>query len=218
MSITIVLVDDHDIVRAGLRAILDTEKDFQIVGEASDGQTALQIVQHLKPDILLLDLVLPKLNGLDVARSVHNISPGTQVIVLSMHSNEAYVVDALKIGVAGYVLKDKATEEILEAIRYVLEGERYLSPPISGRVIESYIQRIQESSMDSYETLSDREREVFTLAAEGHSNPEIAQMLSISPRTVETHRSNVMRKLGLRTQTDLIRYAYTAGHHPVIPE
>jgi two-component system, NarL family, response regulator NreC len=211
MSITIVLVDDHDIVRAGLRAILDTEKDFQIVGEASDGQTALQIVQHLKPDILLLDLVLPKLNGLDVARSVHNISPGTQVIVLSMHSNEAYVVDALKIGVAGYVLKDKATEEILEAIRYVLEGERYLSPPISGRVIESYIQRIQESSMDSYETLSDREREVFTLAAEGHSNPEIAQMLSISPRTVETHRSNVMRKLGLRTQTDLIRYAIQRG-------
>jgi two-component system, NarL family, response regulator NreC len=211
MSITIVLVDDHDIVRAGLRAILDTEKDFQIVGEASDGQTALQIVQHLKPDILLLDLVLPKLNGLDVARSVHNISPGTQVIVLSMHSNEAYVVDALKIGVAGYVLKDKATEEILEAIRYVLEGERYLSPPISGRVIESYIQRIQESSMDSYETLSDREREVFTLAAEGHSNPEIAQMLSISPRTVETHRSNVMRKLGLRTQTDLIRYALQRG-------
>jgi two-component system, NarL family, response regulator NreC len=211
MSVTIVLVDDHDIVRAGLRSILEAEKDFQIVGEASDGQAALQIVQHLKPDILLLDLVLPKLNGLDVARSVHNISPGTQVIVLSMHSNEAYVVDALKIGVAGYVLKDKATEEILEAIRYVLEGERYLSPPISGRVIESYIQRIQESSMDSYETLSDREREVFTLAAEGHSNPEIAQMLSISPRTVETHRSNVMRKLGLRTQTDLIRYAIQRG-------
>jgi DNA-binding NarL/FixJ family response regulator len=211
MSITIVLVDDHDIVRAGLRAILEAEKDFQIVGEASDGQTALQIVQHLKPDILLLDLVLPKLNGLDVARNAQNISPGTQVIVLSMHSNEAYVVDALKIGVAGYVLKDKATEEIPEAIRYVLEGERYLSPPISGRVIESYIQRIQESSMDSYETLSDREREVFTLAAEGHSNPQIAQMLSISPRTVETHRSNVMRKLGLRTQTDLIRYAIQRG-------
>jgi two-component system, NarL family, response regulator NreC len=211
MSITIVLVDDHDIVRAGLRAILDTEKDFQIVGEASDGQTALQIVQHLKPDILILDLVLPKLNGLDVARSVHNLSPDTQVIVLSMHSNEAYVVDALKIGVAGYVLKDKATEEILEAIHYVVEGERYLSPPISGRVIEAYIQRIQESSMDSYETLSDREREVFTLAAEGNSNPEIAQMLSISPRTVETHRSNVMRKLGLRTQTDLIRYALQRG-------
>jgi two-component system, NarL family, response regulator NreC len=211
MSITIVLVDDHDIVRAGLRAILETEKDFQVVGEASDGQAALQIVEQLKPDILLLDLVLPKLNGLDVARSVHNISPGTQVIVLSMHSNEAYVVDALKIGVAGYVLKDKATEEILEAIRYVLEGERYLSPPISGRVIEAYIQRIQESSMDSYETLSDREREVFTLAAEGHSNPEIAQMLSISPRTVETHRSNIMRKLGLRTQTDLIRYAIQRG-------
>jgi two-component system, NarL family, response regulator NreC len=211
MSITIVLVDDHDIVRAGLRTILETEKDFQVVGEASDGQAALQIVEQLKPDILLLDLVLPKLNGLDVARSVHNISPGTQVIVLSMHSNEAYVVDALKIGVAGYVLKDKATEEILEAIRYVLEGERYLSPPISGRVIEAYIQRIQESSMDSYETLSDREREVFTLAAEGHSNPEIAQMLSISPRTVETHRSNIMRKLGLRTQTDLIRYAIQRG-------
>ena len=128
-----------------------------------------------------------------------------------MHSNEAYVLDALKIGVRGYVLKDKSTDEILEAIHCVLQGERYLSPDISEIVIESYIQRIKESKLDSYETLTDREREVFTLVAEGYANPEIATLLSISSRTVETHRANLMRKLGLKTQTDLIRCAMRRG-------
>lgn len=211
MTIKIVLVDDHQIVRIGLRTILESDDDFKIVGEASDGLAGLQIVQELKPDILLLDLVLPRLNGLDVARNVLHILPDVRVIVLSMHSNEAYVLDALKIGVRGYVLKDKSTDEILEAIHCVLQGERYLSPDISEIVIESYIQRIKESKLDSYETLTDREREVFTLVAEGYANPEIATLLSISSRTVETHRANLMRKLGLKTQTDLIRCAMRRG-------
>jgi two-component system, NarL family, response regulator NreC len=211
MTVSIVLVDDHDIVRAGLRAVLEKDGEFQIVGEASDGLEALQVLREAKPDILLLDLVLPKINGLDVAHNLQSISPKTRVIVLSMHSNEAYVLNALKIGIAGYVLKDTSTDEILDAIHCVVEGGRYLSPPISERVIESYIQRIHESSMDSYETLTDREREVFNLSAEGHSNPEIAKTLSISNRTVETHRANIMRKLGLKSQTDLIRFAIQRG-------
>lgn len=211
MTVSIVVVDDHEIVRTGLRTVLETEEGFQVVGEARDGLEALQIIRDLKPDILLLDLVLPKLNGLDVARSLHSISPDTKVIILSIHSNEAYVLNALKIGIKGYVLKDTSTVEIREAIYCVLNGERYLSSPISERVIESYVQMIKESSMDSYDTLTDREREVFTLSAEGHGNPEIAQFLSISSRTVETHRSNIMRKLGLKTQTDLVRYAMRRG-------
>lgn len=211
MSVSIVVVDDHDIVRTGLRTILETDEELLVIGEANDGLSAIRTVQKLKPDILMLDLMMPRLNGLDVARNVQTVSPGTRVIVLSMHSNEAYVLDALKIGIAGYVLKDSSTDEILKAIHSVIEGNRYLSPPISETIIESYVQRIRESSMDSYETLTDRERDVFTLAAEGHGNPEIAQLLSISSRTVETHRSNIMRKLGLKTQTDLIRYALRRG-------
>lgn len=211
MSVSIVVVDDHDIVRTGLRTILETDEELLVIGEANDGLSAIRTVQKLKPDILMLDLMMPRLNGLDVARNVQTVSPGTRVIVLSMHSNEAYVLDALKIGIAGYVLKDSSTDEILKAIHSVIEGNRYLSPPISETIIESYVQRIRESSMDSYETLTDRERDVFTLAAEGHGNPEIAHLLSISSRTVETHRSNIMRKLGLKTQTDLIRYALRRG-------
>ncbi len=211
MSVSIVVVDDHDIVRTGLRTILETDEELLVIGEANDGLSAIRTVQKLKPDILMLDLMMPRLNGLDVARNVQTVSPGTRVIVLSMHSNEAYVLDALKIGIAGYVLKDSSTDEILKAIHSVIEGNRYLSPPISETIIESYVQRIRESSLDSYETLTDRERDVFTLAAEGHGNPEIAHLLSISSRTVETHRSNIMRKLGLKTQTDLIRYALRRG-------
>lgn len=211
MTVSILLADDHEIVRKGLRALLEGEIDFQIIGEASDGFETLELVENTAPDILLLDLMMPRLNGLEVARRVQKLNSHTKVIVLSMHKNEAYVMQALKSGVSGYVLKSSDMADIVQAIRQVVNGQRYLSPPLTERAINSYIQKAQETSLDSYETLTSREREILQLAAEGLGNHEIADRLTISPRTVETHRANLMNKLGLRSQTDLIRYALQRG-------
>ncbi len=210
--VNIVLVDDHHVVRQGLKALLEAERDFQIVGEAGDGLEAVRLVERLKPDVMVVDLLIPGLNGLEVTRRVHQLSPTTRIIILSMHSNEAYVVEALKNGGSGYVLKDSSFEDLVRAVREVVAGRRYLSPPLSERAIETYVsQKSKSGSLDPYETLTAREREVLQMAAEGDSNNEIATKLSISPRTVETHRANMMRKIGLRSQTDLIRYALKKG-------
>ncbi len=209
---TIVLVDDHQVVRQGLRALLVAEPGFEVGGEAGDGLEAVQLVERLKPDVLVLDLMIPGLNGLEVARQVSQRSPRTHVIILSMYANEAYVLEALRHGVSGYVLKDSSAAELVQAVHQVLAGRRYLSAPISERVINTYVQKARETvSEDPYELLTPREREVLQLAAEGHTHAEIAGRLSISPRTAETHRANVMRKLGLRSQTDLVRYALRRG-------
>jgi two-component system, NarL family, response regulator NreC len=211
MRVSIVLADDHQIVRKGLRALLEAEADFQIVGEASTGPETVQLVERLTPDILVLDLMMPGLNGLEVARQVRQQSPSTRVIVLSMHTNEAYVLQALKNGASGYVLKNADMAEIVQAIHQVIAGLRYLSPPLSEHAINVYIEKARITAMDSYETLTEREREVLQLAAEGLGNNEIAARLSVSPRTIETHRAHLLSKLGLRTQTDLIRYALQHG-------
>jgi two-component system response regulator NreC len=211
MTVSIVLADDHHIVRKGLRALLESEKDFRVIGEATDGLDTVKIVSDLTPDILVLDLMMPGLNGLDVARQIRQRGLKTRVVVLSMHANEAYVLEALKNGVSGYVLKNADMAEIVGAIRQVVAGSRYLSPPISDRVINSYVQRAQESTLDIYDTLTDREREVLQLAAEGLGNGEIAARFSISPRTVETHRAHLMKKLDLHSPADLIRYALKRG-------
>lgn len=215
MSISIVLADDHDVVRQGLKALLDTEPDLFIRGEAKDGLGALQLVESLKPDILILDLMMPGLNGLEVTRQVGKLSPTTRIIILSMHAGEAYVLEALRNGATGYVLKDSGADELVEAIHEVMEGHRYLSSPLSERAIDLYIQQAQDVPVDSYQTLTTREREVLQLAAEGNTNAEIADMLSISPRTAETHRANMMRKLNLHSSTDLIRYALQRGIIPM---
>ena len=213
--ITVVLADDHLIFREGLRALLSAEPDLRIVGEAGDGLEAVQLVERLQPDVLVLDLMMPGLNGDEVARQVSQHVRKTRIVALSMHTSEAYVLKALRSGAVGYVLKGSSSTELVQAIREVAQGRRYLSPPLSERVIEAYIQKAQGGSLDLYETLTTREREVLQLAAQSCSHADIAGRLSISPRTVETHHTNVMRKLGLRTQTDLIRYALRQGILPM---
>jgi DNA-binding NarL/FixJ family response regulator len=204
---TLVLAEDHHVVRQGLRALLQAEPDLTIVGEAGDGLEAVRLVERLEPDVLVLDLILPGLNGLEVTRQVSQRSPRTRVVILSMHAAEAYVLEALRNGAAGYVLKDASAADLVRAVKEAVAGRHYLSPPLSELAIEAYLQKAREATLDLYETLTTREREVLQLAAEGHSNPEIAERLVISPRTVETHRANLMRKLGLQSQADLIRYA-----------
>lgn len=211
---TIVVAEDHRVVRQGLRLLLEAESGFTVVGEAGDGLEAVRLVDRLQPDVLVLDLMMPGLGGLEVTRQVNQRSH-TRVIILSMHSDEPYVLEALRNGAAGYVLKGSSATDLTRAVREAMVGRRYLSPPLSERAIEAYSQKAQATALDTYETLTNREREMLHLAAEGRSNTEIAALLSISTRTVETHRSNAMRKLSLHTQTDLIRYALRRGILPM---
>lgn len=213
--IKIVLADDHLVVRQGLRALLSAESDFSVVGEAGDGLEVLRVAERLKPDVLVLDLMMPGLTGLEVSRQVGKLSPQTRVVVLSMHANEAYVLETLRNGAYAYVLKDSGAEDLVTAVRQAAAGHRFLSPPLSERAIEAYQFRAGASSADPYETLTDRERQVFQLAAEGHTSTEIAARLGISPRTAETHRTNLMRKLNLRGHSELIRYALRRGIVPI---
>lgn len=215
MSVNILLVDDHPIVRHGLRTLLRGEAGFIVVGEASNGVEALQMLERLKPDVLIVDLIMPGVTGLEVVRQAKELSPNTRVIVLSMHENEAYVLEAMKSGAMGYVLKGSSSTELVQAIHEVMANRRYLSAPLSERALEWYIQRGENVEEDPYEVLTTREREVLQLAAQGLTNRGIAAALVISPRTAEIHRANMMRKLGLHHQTDLVRYAMRRGIIPM---
>jgi DNA-binding NarL/FixJ family response regulator len=216
MAVGILLVDDHPVVRQGLRALLEAEENFRVLGEAGDGLAAIQAAERLKPDVLVVDLMIPNLNGLEVTRRVSHTLPRTRVVILSMYSNEAYVVEAFKNGASGFVLKDSSAEDLVRSINEVVENHRYLSPPLTEEAIEIYIQeKASSGSLDAYDTLTEREREILHLASEGNSNSRIAELLYISPRTVETHRANLMRKLNLRTQAELIRYAIGRGILPL---
>lgn len=209
---TIILADDHRVLRDALKMLLDMQPDLQVVAETGDGLEALELTEKHKPDVLIVDMMMPGLSGVEVARRTKRLSPATKVIVLSMHDTGSYVVESLQAGVAGYVLKKSSSQELVLAIRQALAGSVYLSPSLDQRALQGYIQRMHESrTEDPFETLTDREREVFQLAAEGESNPQIAERLSLSPRTVEMHRGNLMRKLGLKSQTDLVKYAVKRG-------
>jgi DNA-binding NarL/FixJ family response regulator len=210
---TIVLGDDHKIVLRGLRALLEAEPGFAVIGEASDGLRVLSLVERLKPDVLVLDLMMPGLGGFDVTRRVAKRFPKTRVIILSMYSSEAHVVEALRSGASGYVLKDASAEELMMAIHEAAAGRRYLSAPFSNDRIDSYLKR--PIAIDPYGTLTAREREVLHLVAEGLTSGDIARRLFISPRTAESHRANLMRKLGLRSRTDLVRFALQRGIVPL---
>lgn len=209
--ITIVLADDHRIVRQGLRLLLEAEPDLQLLGETGDGLEAVQLVAKLRPQVLVLDLMIPRLHGLEVTRAVRRDHPRTKIVILSMHADEPYVIEALRNGASGYVLKDAGGPDLVKAIHDVCAGRRYLSPALAERALTGYVEGRDKATLDIYETLTNRERLVLQLAAEGASNPEIAKKLFISPRTAETHRANLMRKLGLRSQTDLVRFAIRKG-------
>ena len=211
MTVTVLLADDHPIVRQGIRHLLEAESDVKVVGEATDGLEAVQLVEKHRPNVLIVDMMMPGLNGLEVLRQVKKRSPATFSIVLSMQSADAYVVEALKSGASGYILKDSGPSELVNALRQVIQGQRFLSPKLSERLINAYIQTSDKTVLDSYETLTDREREVLQMVSEGLTTPEIARRLAISPRTAELHRGRMMSKLGLRNQTDLIRYALKRG-------
>ena len=207
MTVKVVLADDHTMVRQGLRAILEAKGSIQVIGEASDGLETIAMVDRLKPDVTVLDLMMPKLNGMEVTRQISKL---THVLIVSMHANEAYVIETLRNGAYGYVLKDATAQELVDAVIKVSKGIRYLSPPLSERAIQFYTERAQASS-EPYETLTTREREVFQLMAEGFSNNEISVNLGISPRTVEIHKSHIMHKLNVTNQTDIVRHAIRLG-------
>jgi two-component system, NarL family, response regulator NreC len=213
VTLRLVLADDHPVVREGLRALLDSEPDFEVVGQADNGDDVPSLVGHLQPDVVVLDLMMGGRNGLDVTRELAERSPGTRVLILSMHESEAYVLEALRRGASGYALKQAEAAELGRAIREVAAGRRYLSPPLSERALEAYSRRAGGPA-DPYDTLTDREREVLQLVAEGHTNAAVGAQLCISARTVETHRAHAMKKLGLRTPVELAIYAVRRGIVP----
>ena len=214
MTVTVLLVDDHPMIRQGLRNLLSDVSEFQIIGEAGDGLDAIRSIELTKPDVLVIDMMMPNLNGLEVLLQIKKLSPATRTIVFSMQSAEPYVVAALRAGAAGYVLKDTGPGELVAAIHSVLQGNRYLSERLS-ELLETNGHRVEDAPLDLYETLTAREREILQMAAEGSSSGEIGGKLGISPRTVEVHRSKLMKKLGLRNQADLIRYAIKRGILPM---
>jgi two-component system, NarL family, response regulator NreC len=214
--ITVLLADDHPIVRQGLRTLLEGQDGCHVVGEAADGLTAIDLIVQLRPNIAVLDVQMPDLNGLEVARRVREKAPETRVIVLSMHADEPFVLEALRHGVSGYVLKGSATTDLIAAVHAAMAGRRFLSAPLQERAIDAYARRAGDEPrpLDRYDLLTAREREVLQLAAQGMSNAEIGDRLAISPRTAETHRANLLRKLGLTTQTELVRFAVSRGLLP----
>jgi DNA-binding NarL/FixJ family response regulator len=209
MFVKVALIDDHPIVRQGLRNLLQTEPSFQVVAEADDGIAGLELVKRLRPDVLIVDLMMPGLNGLDLIKQVLKHLPRLRIVVLSMQSADSYVVEALNSGAVGYVLKETGPSEIIHAIKTVVGGDRYLSPKLAQRVFDSSTGR--KKIADPYDSLTPREREILHLIVEGNTSAQIAARLVLSPRTVELHRSRIMKKLDLHNQTDIFRYALERG-------
>lgn len=206
------LGDDHTLVRHGLRKILEERPDWEVVGEADDGRSAVRKVAALQPDIAVLDIGMPLLNGIDATRQIVRKAPSVKVLILSMHSDEAYVTRALNAGATGYLLKDSAGKDLIRAIAAVAEGQSFFSPAVSRMMLDDYVRRAAGSdAADRYDTLSNREREIFQLVAEGRSNKEVAELLSISAATVETHRARVLQKLNVHNTAELVLYAVRRG-------
>ena len=211
---TILIVDDHPLVREGLKSILKPATEYEVVGQAGKARQALHLVKSLQPDLVLLDLSLPDKSGLEICREIRNISPPTRILIVSMHSKVDYIVKAFQAGATGYMTKESATERLLGGIAHVLDGEYYMDGSVSHRVVEELMQtpdREMKITNAAYDTLTPREQEIMVLLAEGCSAREAAEKLFISPKTVENHRTNIMNKLGLRSTLELVRYAARLG-------
>lgn len=210
--IKIILADDHAVMRRGLRLILEQQPDFEVLGEASDGREAVAMVDTLKPDIAVLDITMPNMNGIEAARQITAKQTVTSIITLSMHADESFVLRALKAGARGYLLKESAEEDLINAIRLVSDGKSFFSPTVSRMLVQDYVRQLQDKDIeDSYDLLTSRERELLQLIAEGKSNKDVANLLNLSLYTVETHRSNILSKLNLHTVPELILYAVRKG-------
>ena len=210
--IRVLLADDHTLVRQGLRKILEEQPGWEVVGEAGNGRDAVQLALSTSPDVAVLDIGMPQLNGIEATRQIVRRSGGTQILILSMHADEAYVARALDAGARGYLLKDSADQDLIRAVTAVSTGKSFFSPAVAKMMLDDYVTRRSEKGfVDRYDTLSEREREVFQLVAEGHSNKEIADVLSVSPATVETHRAHVLQKLALHNTTELVLFAVRRG-------
>jgi two-component system, NarL family, response regulator NreC len=207
-DIRILLADDHSLVRKGLRLLLESQEGMLVVGEASDGREAVKLAAELLPDIAILDIAMPNLNGIEATAQIAKVGSDVRVIILSMHSDESYVVRALDAGARGYLLKDSAEEDLVQAIRTVAQGRPFFSPAISATLLEDYVRTLRQRGLtDSYDLLTDREKEVLQLLAEGKSNKEAAAQLNLSPYTIETHRTNMMQKLNLHNTAEIVLYA-----------
>ena len=210
--IRIILADDHTVVRKGLRMLLETQPDFIVVSDAADGRETVAMAERYLPDVIVMDVAMPGLNGIEAARQISARHPQIAIVFLSMHLDEAYVLKALKAGARAYLLKDSAEYDLINAIRAVHQGKAFFSPAISKMLVEDYMHQMQERDVeDSYELLTTREREVLQLLAEGKSNKEVAGILNLSLYTVETHRSNIFQKLNLHSSAELILYAVRKG-------
>ncbi len=210
--INILLADDHTIVRQGLARLLEDQTDLRVVGEASDGRMAFEKATALKPDIVIMDIAMPLMNGIEAAKRIRKDLPETKILILSMYSHEHYIHELLETGISGYLLKDSSGRDIISAIKAAMKGETFLSPSISKKVVESYLSPRKSSSMEErYKQLSNREREVFQLIAEGHSTKRIGEMLYVSVSTVKSHKGNIMEKLGISNPIRLVHFAIKLG-------
>jgi DNA-binding NarL/FixJ family response regulator len=208
----VLVADDHGIVRRGLRSLLETEPGVSVVAEAADGLEVLRLCDEHQPDTLILDIGMPKLNGLEVAARVQKLERPPRVIILSMHSDESYIIRALAAGARAYLLKDATDEDLLPAVRAVASGKPFFSPAVTAVLVEDYVRRLQARGLtDSYHLLTDREKEVLQLLAEGRSNKEVATLLDLGLSTVETHRANLMQKLNLHNTAEIVLYAVRKG-------
>jgi two-component system, NarL family, response regulator NreC len=208
--VKILLADDHTIVRHGLRRMLEERADWQVVAEACDGREAVRLAEQHKPDVAIIDVAMPMLNGIETTRQLVRKVPGLKVLILSMHVDEVYVTQILKAGASGYLLKDSADTDLFQAVAAVAQGQSFFSPAIARLMVDEYV-RPRPEGVDRYETLSDREREIFQLIAEAKTNKEIAALLGISPTTVETHRAKIIQKLDLHSATQIALYAVRRG-------